>query len=33
MVKGAVVGKLIGGDGGAVVGAMIAKEKHDEKNK
>ena len=33
MVKGAVVGKLIGGDGGAVVGAMIAKQKHDEKNK
>lgn len=33
MVKGAVVGKLIGGDGGAVVGAMVAKEKHDSKNK
>lgn len=33
MVKGAVVGKLIGGDGGAVVGAMVAKEKHDQKNK
>ena len=33
MVKGAVVGKLIGGDAGAVVGAMVAKEKHDNKNK
>ena len=33
MVKGAVVGKLIGGDAGAVVGAMVAKEKHDSKNK
>ena len=33
MVKGAVVGKVIGGDGGAVVGAMVAKEKHDSENK
>jgi|GEM_PF-5374697 len=33
MVKGAVVGKLIGGDAGAVVGAMVAKEQHDHKNK
>ncbi|MDL2273403.1 hypothetical protein LJC34_02505 [Oscillospiraceae bacterium OttesenSCG-928-G22] len=33
MVKGAVVGKVIAGDAGAVVGAMVAKEKHDEKNK
>ena len=31
MVKGAVVGKLIGGDAGAVVGAMVAKENHDSK--
>lgn len=33
MLKGAVVGKVIGGDAGAVVGAMVAKEKHDSKNK
>lgn len=32
MVKGAVIGKVIGGDGGAVVGAMIAKEQHEKKN-
>ena len=29
MIKGAVVGSFIAGDGGAVVGAMVAKEKHE----
>jgi len=29
MVKGAVVGNIIGGQAGAVVGAMVAKEKHN----
>jgi len=33
MIKGAVVGKIVGGDGGAVVGAMVAKEMHDHKKK
>ena len=33
MVKGAIVGKVIGGDAGAVVGAMVAKEKHDHNKK
>ena len=30
MIKGAAVGSLIAGDGGAVVGAMAAKEKHKQ---
>ena len=33
MVKGAVLGSLIGGGAGAVVGAMVAKEQHEYKNK
>ena len=29
MIKGAVLGSFIAGDGGAIVGAMVAKEKHE----
>ena len=33
MVKGAAVGSVLAGPAGAVVGAMVGKEKHDSKNK
>ena len=32
MIKGAAVGSIIAGSGGAVVGAMVAKERHEARN-